>query len=564
MRAAPRRRTVLLAALLLLATLATPPTWAGTADDPEVSDDEGDQSNSQAGDDSVDIVGAWVAAETAEDLLLVIQVSGTVAASQATENTYAFHASYDGTDVTASATVDGDGAATAGDSASAAAVNGSMLELTVPKSAFGDDVVPGTNLTGLFAEASADLLLLSQTVSEDRAPDSGSGSDYVIGSQAAAGVDYDGDGVDDRDELAEGTDPASADSDGDGLNDGEEATLGTDPNDPDSDGDGLEDGEEGGLGTDPLAADSDGDGVPDGDEVAAGTDPLEADSDGDGLTDGEEETAGTDPMNADSDGDGISDGDEVDAGLDPLSEDSDGDGVTDSDELAAGSDPLDPDSVPEEDGLFGEGDAPLGLPWWVWIVAAAIILLLLILIILLARRRKDEDEEEAVVEEGEETVAAPEDRPEEAPQAHRPFIIDDEYLEEGLTDDDIAYARRLYAERERRFTDYAYPDRDRSYDEELPPPADAEDAQERRQERAQDDAQDIVAAAKGDKVRKREEKQAEKERQRAEKEAAKQAKMEEKQRAKLQKAEAKAAKKGKKDKADPGEDDEMSFRSVEE
>ena len=57
----------------------------------------------------------------------------------------------------------------------------------------------------------------------------------------------------------------------------------------DSDGDGLDDAEEMALGTDPFDADTDGDGLTDGLEVAAGTtNPLTADSNGNGCPDGEE------------------------------------------------------------------------------------------------------------------------------------------------------------------------------------------------------------------------------------------------------------------------------------
>ena len=56
--------------------------------------------------------------------------------------------------------------------------------------------------------------------------------------------DSDDDGVDDGDEIADGTDPLDPDSDDDGLDDGEEADLGTDPSDPDSDDDGVDDGED--------------------------------------------------------------------------------------------------------------------------------------------------------------------------------------------------------------------------------------------------------------------------------------------------------------------------------
>lgn len=65
------------------------------------------------------------------------------------------------------------------------------------------------------------------------------------------GPDSDGDGVSDRDELKNGSDPNNPDSDGDGLSDGEERDHGTSPNNPDSDGDGFSDREEVFLGTNP-------------------------------------------------------------------------------------------------------------------------------------------------------------------------------------------------------------------------------------------------------------------------------------------------------------------------
>lgn len=86
-------------------------------------------------------------------------------------------------------------------------------------------------------------------------------------------TDSDGDGISDKDEIAQGTDPNNADTDGDGVNDGDERSLGTNPNNPDTDGDGINDGAEAALGTNPKNADTDGDGVSDGDEVAQGTDP---------------------------------------------------------------------------------------------------------------------------------------------------------------------------------------------------------------------------------------------------------------------------------------------------
>jgi hypothetical protein len=99
-------------------------------------------------------------------------------------------------------------------------------------------------------------------------------------------LDSDGDGVSDRDEVRNGTDPTDADSDDDGLDDGDEVLGSTDPLDPDTDNDGLNDGDEISAGTDPLDPDSDNDGLNDGDEIGSGADPLDPDSDDDGVLDG--------------------------------------------------------------------------------------------------------------------------------------------------------------------------------------------------------------------------------------------------------------------------------------
>jgi hypothetical protein len=115
----------------------------------------------------------------------------------------------------------------------------------------------------------------------------------------------------------------------------------------DSDGDGLTDEEEIALGTDPFNPDTDDDGINDGDEVELGTDPLNPDTDGDILYDGGELIYGTDPLNPDTDGDGLTDGEEVYFyNTDPLNPDTDGDGWTDYEEVVAGTDPLDPNDFP--------------------------------------------------------------------------------------------------------------------------------------------------------------------------------------------------------------------------
>ncbi|MBL7648900.1 MAG: right-handed parallel beta-helix repeat-containing protein [Candidatus Hydrogenedentes bacterium] len=96
-------------------------------------------------------------------------------------------------------------------------------------------------------------------------------------------------------------------------------TISTSSPSPDTDGDGLDDAEEAARGTNPLVADTDGDGLDDGDEVTRTTNPLQSDTDGDGLSDGQEVGLGTNPLLADTDGDGIPDGTEVDGGTNPSS-----------------------------------------------------------------------------------------------------------------------------------------------------------------------------------------------------------------------------------------------------
>jgi len=217
--------------------------------------------------------------------------------------------------------------------------------------------------------------------------------------------DWDGDGVLNTDETANGTDPNNPDTDGDGVNDGEEVNGVDDPSTPyvptgtsdaldpcdpnplntvcDSDLDGLSNDDETTAGTDPNNPDTDGDGVLDGEEVhgidntstpfiVTGTsdphDPCDpnpnnalCDQDGDGISNPDEGTIGTDPTNPDTDGDGINDGVEVTNGSDPLDPcdpvatmagcfiDTDGDGLSDSHEGVIGTDPTNPDT--DGDGI---------------------------------------------------------------------------------------------------------------------------------------------------------------------------------------------------------------------
>ena len=201
----------------------------------------------------------------------------------------------------------------------------------------------------------------------------------------ANGLDSDGDGLDDEDEInVYNTDLNNPDTDGDGLEDGDEVDRGTLPNVIDTDEEGLNDGEEVDIhGTDPLSADTDTDGVDDHAELTAhDTDPLNADSDNDGLTDGVEiDTLGSNPNSADTDDDGLEDSDEVDRGTsptiadtdedglsdgaevnehetNPLVNDSDEDGLSDGVELDVGTDPLNDDS--DSDGIIdGDDEFPL-------------------------------------------------------------------------------------------------------------------------------------------------------------------------------------------------------------
>jgi formylglycine-generating enzyme required for sulfatase activity len=224
------------------------------------------------------------------------------------------------------------------------------------------------------------------------------------------------------------TNPDLADTDGDGVNDGQEVTDGTNPLVVDSDGDGLSDGDEKTRTTNPLLADTDGDGYSDGYEIQFSTNPKLAssvptfllnlanngtatggsfskagslahgtnatmtatplpgylfgswtgsvsgstnpltllmdanktvgatfvqdtrDPDGDGLTNYQEIIVRlTNPNLADTDGDGVNDGQEVTDATNPNVPDSDSDGLSDGEEKARGTNPLSGDS--DNDGL---------------------------------------------------------------------------------------------------------------------------------------------------------------------------------------------------------------------
>ena len=126
-----------------------------------------------------------------------------------------------------------------------------------------------------------------------------------------------------RHRLLSATELRRADGDGDELDDNWERTVfghldrdGT----GDADGDGLLDRAEHDQQTDPNAGDTDGDGLDDGPEVNQHqTNPLVADTDGDRRSDGEEVNGdpSSNPLDEDTDDDGFRDGFEVAQNSDP-------------------------------------------------------------------------------------------------------------------------------------------------------------------------------------------------------------------------------------------------------
>lgn len=441
-------------ALLLLALLLTAPfAAAGSAADPEITDATGDTVTTipGLGASGNDISAAWVGEETPDDFTIYLKVDA--APSPDPTETIAYELTLGGVEFGGEVFTGGvtptytaTGATTAFDASTA------MISFVIPRSELGT-LIPGEELGGFTASATAYVGDPAVWSDSDVAPDSGTGKPYIIGSNAAPGMDFDGDGLDDWEEIAAGTDPTIVDSDGDGIDDGDESTYGTDPANPDSDGDNLNDGDEVAAGTDPLNPDTDGDGIGDGNETGS---PLLVDTDGDGLDDWEEQELGTNPNLADSDGDGIDDKTEVDGGLNPMdaadgAADPDGDGVSTSDEFAQGSNPFVADQEERDDVILGAEvpfELPGDLPDIVWIIVLLLIVILIVFLIILIVRKAREDGETADEE---------------------PEFDDSEAMEEAdpdgeLSPEQIANARRLFEERERRRLDYVAPDRDRRLD----------------------------------------------------------------------------------------------------
>ncbi|MBQ8612857.1 MAG: cellulose binding domain-containing protein, partial [Ruminiclostridium sp.] len=128
-------------------------------------------------------------------------------------------------------------------------------------------------------------------------------------------LDTDKDGIPDVYEESIGTDTTKSDTDDDGLTDYEELYFtNTDPlvynsvneelsdAEADCDEDGISNKTEIQNGTNPLLPDTDYDSINDGEEAELGTDPTNSDTDGDGISDGDELILNLNPASDTTDG----------------------------------------------------------------------------------------------------------------------------------------------------------------------------------------------------------------------------------------------------------------------
>ncbi|HJQ92802.1 MAG TPA: hypothetical protein VJ874_00795, partial [Candidatus Thermoplasmatota archaeon] len=299
---------------------------AGTADAPEITDPAGDQAAvgvvpvDTAGFATADVVAAWIEEDPAS-LLFNIQVSGAGTDGSAGPYTWEFICA----EIEASGTSSAE-QPTPGGAATAAALDSSVITLTVPR----DALAGATALTGCHVQTHGGTPLDPDVAVEDTAPDDGAdagiGYEVTGGSAGGAPGDSDGDGLNDTKEQEQfgnlTAQNGTGDPDGDGLNNTEEFGMGTNATKADTDGDGLDDKQDsdpldpskpgtGGNGTGNATADLDGDGLPDAWErehfnstTAQGDD---GDPDSDGLQNSDEYEAGTDPNEPDTDGDGLND-----------------------------------------------------------------------------------------------------------------------------------------------------------------------------------------------------------------------------------------------------------------
>jgi hypothetical protein len=207
--------------------------------------------------------------------------------------------------------------------------------------------------------------------------------------------DYDLDGISNKGEYENATDPKSSDSDSDGMPDLWEIANLLDPTIDDSQGhadlDGLTNLDEYENGTDPQSDDTDSDGIEDSWEVLNGLDPISddasSDNDADGLSNLREFQLNTDPHLNDTDSDGMPDGWEVDNLLIPnindADEDPDEDTYTNLIEFQEGTDPQDKEDHPKE-----AKEEKSFLDSYLWLLVLIICIIILLLIIIMIRKRK--------------------------------------------------------------------------------------------------------------------------------------------------------------------------------
>jgi len=268
-----------LLAMLFLAVLVPPPATAGSAETPEVTDAANDQELTPNGVDEdlagcppqtvgttacqftrIDILSGWIANDTADSVQFHILLSNVPGGTNSFNYAWEFHAKAGATDIVASAigaqstTPNAIGTLTPGGAATAVAVFGNEIALTVPKSAFG----AATSLTDLYIHTKAHPANQALLVGQDRGPDGDAfGTSYPLagGNGTATPTDSDADGLNDTWEQSNFgglNETATGDSDADGCDNKCEFTHGSDPAKKDTDGDGYSDGDEVKANTNPT------------------------------------------------------------------------------------------------------------------------------------------------------------------------------------------------------------------------------------------------------------------------------------------------------------------------
>lgn len=200
-----RASAYLCSALLVVGLFLAVSSIAGTAGNPEITDKANDQAvagqvpistqpptGTTVGLNS-DILAGWVE-ETAAGLQLTIKVQGSGTAASSSTTTYTFHLETGGKSYDASATMDmvneasgvpGSGTIKPGGVATGAVAAGNnLIVLTVPLANVGSPAA-GASLTNLFITTQGKSGGAQTTIS-DRAPDTGAGLPYVMGSAGGA------------------------------------------------------------------------------------------------------------------------------------------------------------------------------------------------------------------------------------------------------------------------------------------------------------------------------------------------------------------------------------------